>query len=69
MIAGKRQAGTDNLWRPVRQDGIRRQGIANDLVILFGAPRGERDAGIVTCAASVHLVNSTARKRVGRARG
>src|SRR4249920_2696296 len=36
MIAGKRQAGKDNLRRPVWYDGIRRQGIADDLVILFG---------------------------------
>jgi hypothetical protein len=46
MIGGKRQAGDDDL-RLFRHQRIRRQRVANDLVVLFDVERAvvEADAG------------------------
>ena len=36
MIAGKRQTGNNQTWRPARYCDVRRQWIADDLIILLG---------------------------------
>ncbi len=47
MVAGERQAGNDRLRRPLRHRGARRQGVADDAVILLGVDRAleELDPG------------------------
>ena len=44
MIAGERQARKDDLRRSLRHVGIRRHGIADDLVVLFGIERAVVEA-------------------------